>query len=471
MNFVGHLASAIVSIGCLVATQKPIDHTSPKTISSTFESHFSYENLCTVWVRILRRRLDAFRNCSSLPTGSDGISLERFVARLDQHLRSISRKVLQGRYRFSAMLEIEKTKPGSWKIRTISIGSIRDIVVQTALYDYLYPHVDALMTDSVFGYRKKRNAHAAIRALQKEVQAGRAEVVDVDFKDFFDSVNHTILSGKIERLDIASGATKLLTRYLKVERVPPEEVSLLRAGKRKNKRLARKPRYIGLPQGGVLSGLLSNLYLADFDLEIRSLGAPFIRYADDFLVCCDSTEAGSRIRSRIDELARSLRLETHDSIRPTHNRATCGVDFLGFRVGPEGIRISARNVRRFQTRIEYVVQRTESQQTPEATLQAIIRRVNYKVCGPNSAQMRRLIDAGVVNHPARRCWIGFFRIVTDEEQIRKLDRHIRAEISKSMWQQHRIRVRLGQMKVAGLKSLVRTMYRARRRATEIRLHP
>src|SRR5262249_4956094 len=155
-------------------------------------------------------------------------------------------------------------------------------------YEYLYPLVDAKLSPSVFGYRKGMNAHDAVRLIRKHFAEARAFVFDADLRKFFDTVNHDVLLAMVRRLNLDRRAHDLIRRFLKTGRVPQAQVEEHKKRKEKQTKYIPEPRTIGVPQGGVLSGLLSNLYLSQFDGSIRKRYQGFVRYADDFLVCCQS---------------------------------------------------------------------------------------------------------------------------------------------------------------------------------------
>lgn len=429
----------------------------------TFEEVFSLVNLRGLWFRIQNKHYDVFRERTIIQTGADGIDYDHFKRDDGKHLAAIHRKVLSGRYTFAPLLEIEKDKPGSSDKRIISIASIRDTIVQTALYDYFYPLIDPLLTDSVFGYRKGCNAHAAVRRIQNEFARGRQFVFDADFSKFFDSVDHQLMFDRLADIDYDARAGVLFRRFLKTGRVPAGEVRAYREHKGKPRKYETLPREIGLPQGGVLSGLASNLYLSEFDERVRGLRGGYVRYADDFLVCCESPEACSEVHSKAAEYAALLKLGLNESKTRQCVFASDGVEFLGFRISNAHVRVRPKNISRFKTRITGVISGCSPGPSYEVTLRRLARRLRYKIAGPKPEEMRRLLDKRLADHPFRRCWIGFFRIVSDEEQIRRLDRWVRAQVACRIWRAHRVRIKFQDMRLAGLPSLIAAMHRARRK--------
>src|SRR5262249_46341575 len=150
-------------------------------------------------------------------------------------------------------------------------------------------------------------------------------------------------------------AYTLIRRFLKAGRIPSAQVEEHRARKGKQTRYVPLPRQIGVPQGGVLSGLLSNFYLSEFDSAIRQSHDGYVRYADDFLVCCASHEECERVRALAIESLRPLKVELHPDKTKTCVSAVSGVDFLGFRISTSGLRIRGRNVWKFKDRIRRVI--------------------------------------------------------------------------------------------------------------------
>ena len=354
-------------------------------------------------------------------------------------------------------------------MRTISIASIRDSIVQRALYQYSYDAVDRQLTGAVFGYRRGRSAHAAIRSLVDHITNGLGFVFDADLSSFFDTVDHDLLLAKVTSLGLEDRAGTLIRRFLKTGRVPSHQVREHQEREGKQQKYSPLPRCIGVPQGGVLSGLLSNLYLADFDIAIIHRFPGYIRYADDFVVCCHSADECEQVRRLVEEQLATLRVTINTAKTQTCVHATRGVDFLGFRVSARGVRVRNRNIAKFKSRIqnllrrvsERIAQKPRLRETPERTLSYVCWRVSFKIRGPSEDQVRTLAERGQAIHPYRRSWIGFFRIVDDLAQIRGLDRWIRLQVSQFMWREHRVRVRHRQMQEAGLPSLIKCLWKAR----------
>ncbi len=426
-----------------------------------FEDCFSLTQLERNFAGLLYGHLDVVRNTHRIARGSDRVELDSFRRDLSKHLRAASRKAIQGRYTFAPFLEHEKPKDDGGT-RVISISTIRDNVVQRALYDYLYDAVDAQLSDCVFGYRRLKNAHGAVGRIQQHFRDGRLSVFDADISGFFDSLDHQILIDKVSLLNLDPRAEVLIRRYLKSHRIQASDAKSTDEAIGRQQRYPRLSRAIGVPQGGVLSGILSNLYLAEFDSRIQQEFGGLVRYADDFVVCGNNEENCERIREVVDAELKKLSLELHTGKTETCRPAVSGIEFLGFTIYPDVIRVRPKNISRFKNRVIKVIAKQKRRSEAGRTLSSLCRRLTFKIEGPGPEIMDKLIKLKLADHPYRRSWIGFFRIATDESQIRQLDRWVATQISAYMWRTHRLKVNRADMRNAGLPTLYSTMWKARR---------
>src|SRR5216117_2961744 len=199
--------------------------------------------------------------------GLDGVTfgaieaagVERFLAELRDALVARTYRPLRNRH-----VEIPKD---SGKVRVLGIPAIRDRVVQGALKLILEPIFEAGFHDGSYGYRPKRKAHDALARVTKAILGGKMQVIDLDLAAYFDTVRHDLLVGKVARRVQDAEILHLLTLMLKA------------SGKR------------GVPQGGVISPLFSNIYLTEVDAMLeRAKGVTrdgmttyveYARYADD----------------------------------------------------------------------------------------------------------------------------------------------------------------------------------------------
>jgi RNA-directed DNA polymerase len=428
---------------------------------TSFESYFDVDTLKLIVASLLDCHFDVISERPRISTGADRIELDLFLRDQDMHISSIGRKVIEGRFTFSPFLEQEIPKADSKDMRTISIASIRDSIVQRALYEYLYPTIDAMLSPSVFGYRKGYSAHDAVRKVREEITSSKVFIFDADLRKFFDTVDHDILLTMVGNLSVDERAKTLIRRFLKTGKIPSSQVAEHKAMKGRQVKYAPAPRTIGVPQGGVLSGLLSNLYLSQFDAAIREHHIGLVRYADDFLVCCQSAEECKKVHAQVKEELVPLRVELNPDKSKECVSADSGVDFLGFRISTRGLRIRGRNVSKFKVRIHGVVANQKVHNTATKTLRSLVRRLQFKIRGPDIEQLKKLAERGKRVLHCRRSWIGYFRIVDDLTQVKSLDRWLRRQVSAFIWDKHRCRVSFTHMKAAGMPSLVNSMWKAR----------
>jgi RNA-directed DNA polymerase len=173
--------------------------------------------------------------------GIDGVTFEAIEAEgAEGFLEQLREELEQGSYRPQGARKVEIPKEGG-KVRQLSIPSIRDRVVQGALKLVLEPIFEADFQPGSFGYRPKKTAHAALGRVAEAIIEGKTYVIDLDLRSYFDTVRHHIVLAKVARRVSDEEVLWLLRLILKA------------SGKQ------------GVPQGGVISPLLSNLYLNEVD--------------------------------------------------------------------------------------------------------------------------------------------------------------------------------------------------------------
>ena len=295
--------------------------------------------------------------------GVDGVTFESIEARgIAEFLLTLQEELRTETYKPSPVRRVMIPKPGGTGQRPLGIPTIRDRVVQTAATLILGPIFEADFDDAAYAYRPKRDAIGAVTAVQKALREGRTDIVDADVTQYFDSIPHSDLFVCLARRLADGKMLRLLKMWLKV---PVEETD-----ERGNKRMTGgKKSKRGVPQGGVISPLLANIYMHRFikavhKFELAKLfGAKLVNYADDFVVLCQHSAA--RVRTRIGHWMTKMGLELNARKTRTLNAWCTPFDFLGYTFGPHftwgtsrrhlGTTPSKKAVTRFRERIRDVL--------------------------------------------------------------------------------------------------------------------
>jgi group II intron reverse transcriptase/maturase len=189
-------------------------------------------------------------------------------------------------------------------------------VCQQALLNRLAPIFEPMFDDANFGYRPRRSTKDALRKVWREIQSGRSWIVDADLKDFFGSVDHQKLLTLVSQ-QVSDGRVLRLIR------------AMLEAGSCCEGQFSRTER--GTPQGGVISPLLSNILLTPFDREMRAQGYQLTRYADDWVLTCESEEEAQAAVMTAERILAQLGVQLHpQKTRIVHIH--CGFEFLGYKI-------------------------------------------------------------------------------------------------------------------------------------------
>jgi CRISPR-associated protein Cas1 len=244
--------------------------------------------------------------------GADGVTVEDFSERLDTELLRLQDELLSGQYKPMHLIRVEVPKPAGG-IRRLAIPTVRDRVVQSALYKLLIPWFDTTFEDESFGYRPQRSHQLAQRKVSHWRDQGYVWVVDADIEDFFNEIDRGILMSKIRALITDTSLLALIESWLEC---PVDEGGYLRVPDR------------GIAQGSPLSPLWANLYLDEFDEEIADEGFKLVRYADDFIILCKSPEKARDGLGKAECILNRLGLNLH----PEKTRITSfqdGFHFLG----------------------------------------------------------------------------------------------------------------------------------------------
>lgn len=216
--------------------------------------------------------------------GIDGMQVDELLPYLRENQETLIQKIRDGRYKPTPVRRVEIPKETKGEFRKLGVPTVVDRVIQQAVTQELTPIYEEQFSENSFGFRPKRGAHDALRQCQKNVNDGYVYVVDMDLEKFFDTVCQSKL-------------IEVLSRTIKDGRVISLIHKYLNAGVIANGMFESTE--IGMPQGGPLSPLLSNIMLNELDGEIENRGHRFVRYADDCIIFCKSRKSAERTLKNI----------------------------------------------------------------------------------------------------------------------------------------------------------------------------
>ncbi len=246
--------------------------------------------------------------------GVDGVTVERFAERAEQEVAKLAAELRAGTYRPRAARRHYIPKPGTTKKRPLGLPCVRDKVVQEALRSLIEPIFEMEFLEGSHGFRPKRSIDTACRRLEGILEEGKGWVVDADITGFFDNIDHERQLGEVNRRIADGKVLKLLRAFL--EAGVMEEM---------------KVRYAttGTPQGGVISPLLANIYLHALDEELEARGISWVRYADDFLLLCETREEAEAALEAVRTILGGMKLSlSAEKSRIAHLDE--GFDFVGW---------------------------------------------------------------------------------------------------------------------------------------------
>ena len=247
--------------------------------------------------------------------GVDGETVRAFERRLAEMIRRLSEALKAGTFSPQAIRRVHIPKPGTTETRPLGIPTVRDRVVQAAVVNVIEPIFERGFAEQSYGFRPGRGCKDALRRVSKLLEQGYVHVVDADLKGYFDSIPHGQLMARVKERIADGRVLRLIGDFLKADilddmkRWTPEQ---------------------GAPQGAVLSPLLSNIYLDPLDHLLARHGIEMVRYADDFVILCQTAEDAAKALELVKQWVSDNGLTLHpDKTRIVDSR-TESFDFLGY---------------------------------------------------------------------------------------------------------------------------------------------
>ncbi len=216
--------------------------------------------------------------------GVDGMSVDELLGFLKDNQKQLIQKIKDGKYKPNPVRRVEIPKETKGELRKLGVPTVVDRVFQQAITQVLTPIYEKQFSENSFGFRPNRGVHGALKQCQTNVNDGYVYVVDMDLEKFFDTVCQSKL-------------IEVLSRTIKDGRVISLIHKYLNAGVISRGMFEKTD--VGMPQGGPLSPLLSNIMLNELDKELTSRGHRFVRYADDCMIFCKSRKSAERTLNNI----------------------------------------------------------------------------------------------------------------------------------------------------------------------------
>lgn len=376
---ISHLNNSTTPTGAYIGQRENMQ---PAFTEDLFDKVFIADNLKRAWQQVRANKGAA---------GVDGMKIEEFLDWAKRHWRACQTQLLSGSYRPAPVKRVEIDKPNGGK-RPLGIPTVLDRVIQQAIAQVLSPIVEPTFSAHSFGFRPNRSAHQAVKQVQGFIKQKRRIAVDVDLSQCFDRINHDLLMSKLRAHIRDKRLLTLIGHYL-------------RAGITDNGR--KLPSTEGVPQGGPLSPLLSNIMLDSLDKELERRGHTFARYADDFIILVKSQRAGERVLASISRFLQT-RLKLGVNSDKSHVVKASMSKFLGFTFAHGGIQWHAKTLHRFKQRTRQLTNR------------------NWGVS--MSYQLFKLSEY-------LRGWINYFGIANTYQQCVDLDNWIRRRVRMCYWRQ------------------------------------
>ena len=351
--------------------------------------------------------------------GIDGVSyadIERYG--VPRYTEELSQELKNKQYKPDAVKRVYIPKSNGQK-RPLGIPTLKDRIVQMAVKIVIEPIFEAGFEPNSYGFRPKRDAHQAIRNIEKNLVYGYTTVIDADLSKYFDTISHTKLLSLVSKRVVDKNILRLIKQWLKAPIV--EESG-------NGKRRYTKNHTHGTPQGGVISPLLANIYLDVLDTYWKQkemferYGAKIVRYADDFVILCKNPFNHNQILNEVKVLLDSLELKLNPQKTSVVDTGQESFDFLGFTFTTK---VNPKSGKRFPLIVPSV--------KAEAKFKAKIKSLTGRNMLPHKSE--DIISK--VNRVARG-WKNYFFYGNCSKSMQKMDHYLQSRMRIFLRRKHRV---------------------------------
>ena len=299
--------------------------------------------------------------------GIDKMEVESLKDYLINNKEKLIQSILDGSYRPNPVRRVEIPKENRKK-RELGIPTVVDRVVQQAIMQVLSPIYERQFSTSSYGFRPKRSAHQALNRCKSYITDGYRYAVDMDLEKFFDTVNQSKLIEVLSKTVKDGRVISLIHKYLNAGVVIRNKF---------------EETIVGVPQGGPLSPLLSNIMLNELDRELEKRGHLFVRYADDLVILCKSKRSADRTLANIVPYIEN-KLFLRVNREKTATAYISRIKFLGYSFyvhkGEGRLRVHSKSIAKMKERIRTLTSRSNGwgyARRKVALIQYITGWVNY----------------------------------------------------------------------------------------------